>query len=115
MATRSALPARLSGSWGSMHPKHIGLNASPSGSSATARRFGCANWWPAEASTSSGSRVLAAQGRKERRAATTAALALSSECEERMFRASRNDVAVDADTKAVVVLILDVIDRSRLG
>src|SRR5262245_20507677 len=30
-------------------------------------------------------------------------------------RASRNDVAMDADAKAVVVLILDGIDRSRLG
>src|SRR6516165_10181346 len=33
----------------------------------------------------------------------------------KVTRASRNDVAVDADAKAVVVLILDLIDRSRLG
>ena len=33
----------------------------------------------------------------------------------KVTRASRNDVAVDADAQSVVVLILDVIDRSRLG
>src|SRR6516225_3149782 len=33
----------------------------------------------------------------------------------KVTRASRNDVAVDADAKAVVVLILDLIDRGRLG
>src|SRR6516165_3183706 len=32
-----------------------------------------------------------------------------------VMRASRNDVAVEADAKGVVVLILDGIDRSRLG
>src|SRR5262249_34005691 len=33
----------------------------------------------------------------------------------KVTRASRNDLAVEADAQSVVVLILDVIDRSRLG